>query len=397
MCVSRVCAMGVLEVVAAIILLACGSQAENLNVHEGKQANWGSRGVPHPRCATLKRKRTGDLGEELVYDRYWNGLYRIPRQEFENLLDSVYPLLIKDFQKQVNASGAAVSPRTNLSMTLCYLGGGRVWDIVVMHHVSTGLFYNSNLETIRAINISVAIPGIPFDDKAELDRLAAGFKKASGGVFDGCVGAIDGLAIRIRCPRFAANPTSYYNRKHYYSMNLQAVCDADLVIRYYSLKTAGATHDSLAWDVSDLHMQMKTGKLPKGYWIVGDDAYPNTEYLSTPYSGRNISSRKSNYNFFCSKMRCAIERCFGVFVVRWQIFQRAILQEPDEATEIVACCIRLHNICMQARANVPLEGAGAYEEQQHVADANVVVPRLDTKLRAELVDLVEELGFVRPY
>jgi hypothetical protein len=71
-------------------------------------------------------------------------------------------------------------------------------------------------------------------------------------VFEHCVGVIDGLAIRIRCPRFAANPHSYFNRKGYYSMNLQAVCDANLVIRCYSLRTVGATHDSLAYNVMDL-------------------------------------------------------------------------------------------------------------------------------------------------
>ena len=52
-----------------------------------------------------------------------------------------------------------------------------MWDIVIMHHVSTTCFYDSVYDTIDAINANVAIPGIPFDNTIELDKLAAGFKK----------------------------------------------------------------------------------------------------------------------------------------------------------------------------------------------------------------------------
>ena len=141
-----------------LIIAACLEQSPLVNDQfQGRSANWGTKGIPHPWCATLKRKRTDEeLGDELIYDRYWNGLYRLPKAVFEDLLRNVEDDLLKNFQKQVCASGAAVPPRTMLSMTMCYLGGGRMWDIVIMHHVSTSCFYNSVYDTIDAINANVA-------------------------------------------------------------------------------------------------------------------------------------------------------------------------------------------------------------------------------------------------
>eukprot|EP00959_Pyramimonas_sp_CCMP1952_P457574 9475167-Pyramimonas_sp.AAC.2 len=118
--------MDVRDVLAAIIVFALSLEA-TVNEFQRKFAYWFSIGVPHPRCATLKRKRADDLGEELLaYNRYWNGLYRLSRHSFDDLLTRIGPCLKKQFQKQVNASGAAVPPKMMLSMTLCYLGGGRV-------------------------------------------------------------------------------------------------------------------------------------------------------------------------------------------------------------------------------------------------------------------------------
>jgi hypothetical protein len=58
-----------------------------------------------------------------------------------------------------------------------------------MHLVSSAAFYVALWETIAAINKNVAIPGIPYDDIDESNKIAKGMKHASGGVFEHCVGA----------------------------------------------------------------------------------------------------------------------------------------------------------------------------------------------------------------
>lgn len=68
------------------------------------------------------------------------------------------------------------------------------------------------------------------DDDAMLAEIEQGFaeKSASGGFVRNCVGAIDGIAIRIQCPSKAdcSNPAAHLNRKGFYSINCQAICDS---------------------------------------------------------------------------------------------------------------------------------------------------------------------------
>ena len=52
-----------------------------------------------------------------------------------------------------------------------------------------------------------------------LKKLSAEFGEDSMGVFNGCFGAIDGLAIRIECPRDVLDPGNYFSRKNFYALS----------------------------------------------------------------------------------------------------------------------------------------------------------------------------------
>lgn len=78
----------------------------------------------------------------------------------------------------------------------------------------------------------------PLEDEdalTEMEREFAALSR-SDGIVRGCVGALDGLAIRINCPSRtdSAKAASFMNRKKFYSMNCQAICDARLRFRYFS-------------------------------------------------------------------------------------------------------------------------------------------------------------------
>ena len=92
--------------------------------------------------------------------------------------------------------------------------------------------------------------------------MAAGFSRISAGVLTGCLGALDGLLIPIECPRQARdfggqeacyNPLSYYCRKGFYAVNVQAICDAHCRFSYVSVQTPGTTRDSLAFSLCDAY------------------------------------------------------------------------------------------------------------------------------------------------
>ena len=78
----------------------------------------------------------------------------------------------------------------------------------------------------------------PLEDEdalTEMEREFAALSR-SDGIVRGCVGALDGLPIRINCPSRtdSAKAASFMNRKKFYSMNCQAICDARLRFRYFS-------------------------------------------------------------------------------------------------------------------------------------------------------------------
>lgn len=79
--------------------------------------------------------------------------------------------------------------------------------------------------------------------------IAAGFDKLGQGVMTGCVGAVDGVALKINRPRpgCAGNPKEYFNRKGFYAVVLQAICDHKRRFMFCSATMPGSTHDSRAF------------------------------------------------------------------------------------------------------------------------------------------------------
>ena len=88
----------------------------------------------------------------------------------------------------------------------------------------------------------------------------------SKGTMVGCIGAIDGMAVRIKKPSKidVENCRNYMNRKGFYSINLQALADVDRKFVWYSMDTQGSTHDSLAFRICNLDLPWRIGLCLKG-------------------------------------------------------------------------------------------------------------------------------------
>ena len=104
---------------------------------------------------------------------------------------------------------------------------------------------------MQALNEMFEI-GLPLSSLPELQRVAREYSKFSNGHIKDVVTAIDGWVCRTRCPTSeeVMFPAHYRNRKGFFGIVVIAGCESNLRFNIFSSKCSGATHDSLAWEVS---------------------------------------------------------------------------------------------------------------------------------------------------
>ncbi|TWW58757.1 hypothetical protein D4764_06G0002870 [Takifugu flavidus] len=124
---------------------------------------------------------------------------------------------------------------------------------------------------------------IKFPSLVDIPNIAAGFERLSGSpALQNVVGSIGGCHIRIKRP--VADAHCYFNRKLFYSIQLQAVCDHQGLFIDIFTGYPGSVRDTQVLRNSPLYVQGLYP--PEGYCIVGDGGYPCMSRpiaLVTPY------------------------------------------------------------------------------------------------------------------
>ena len=182
-------------------------------------------------------------------------------------------------------------------------------------------------ETCQAIK-TVLLPKyvtMPSDDR--LTEIINGFETKFG--FPNCGGAIDGTHIPIIAPR--DHHTDYYNRKGYYSLVAQVICDHEYRVMSVTAGWPGRVHDARVFVNSAIcrqgnagtlfpHRPRRVGDVDVPVVVLGDPAYPLLPWLMKPFSdsGR-LSQEQRNYNYQHSRARMVIENTFGRCKARWRI------------------------------------------------------------------------------
>ena len=114
--------------------------------------------------------------------------------------------------------------------------------------------------------------------KEEILRIFDGFEQVF--YLPRVIGEIDGSHICIIAP--SEDEDAYVNRKRYHSINIQAICNANLIFRYVVAKWPGSHHDSFILKASTVHNRFKSGEFGD-CWLLGDSGYPQKKWLITPY------------------------------------------------------------------------------------------------------------------
>ncbi|KAE9108655.1 hypothetical protein PF007_g12574 [Phytophthora fragariae] len=279
--------------------------------------------------------------------------YKMSRQSFMALAAKLESRLTVDEQQSRNRTG--IEPITHINklhMLLRWLSGGSYHDIRSKSGVSVSAFYDCIHEVVEAI---IAHPDLQlqFPTTLAAQRHAASeFKKLSTSkVMKGCVGAVDGWLCPIKAPkknevtRVRSFFSGHYQR---YGVDVQACCDHLSRFTAVTCSSPGGTGDSVAFLKWRLSAVVDT--FPNGLYLVGDNAYTNTNKLLTPFPRPRIATAyHDSFNFYLSQLRIRIEMAFGLLVCKWRVFNAPleIAFRRVPRTKLAACI--LHNWCINRR------------------------------------------------
>ncbi|XP_050336478.1 putative nuclease HARBI1 [Bactrocera neohumeralis] len=214
-----------------------------------------------------------------------------------------------------------------------------------------------SLRAVAKLIVKVKGGEIKFPSSIEEETfIKTGFFRKFG--IKSTIGAIDCTHIAIIAPpsNNVERPLNLYlNRKGFYSINVEAVCDHRLCFTFVNAKFPGATHDSGIWATSDLREQLirqhtnTSEQQRRESWLLGDQGYPLEPWLLTPVGTPN-THKEQKYNKLHGSARNCIERAFGVLKSRFRcLLKHRVLHYSHETSALfVSTCVILHNIMTKA-------------------------------------------------
>lgn len=174
--------------------------------------------------------------------------------------------------------------------------------------------------------------------------------------FPHCLGAIDGK--HVRCEKPNRKGSEYFNYKHYHSIVLMAVADANYSFIAIDIGGYGSSSDSTVFQNSNFGKRLERGQLslpePQTlphddngnefpYVFVGDEAFALSEHIMRPYPRRNLTLSEKVFNYRLSRARMRVECTFGILTNKWRILHRALDVNPKTCDVIIKACCILHN------------------------------------------------------
>ncbi|VVC94244.1 unnamed protein product [Leptidea sinapis] len=208
-------------------------------------------------------------------------------------------------------------------------------DINVHKTTVSRVVHKVSKEIAKLGRIYISMPN--YEDTTDVK---AQFFKIAG--FPNVIGCIDGSHIPIQSRGEQAE--IFRNRKGFFSINVQVVCDASLCIRDIDARWHGSTHDSTVYHNSFLRARLDNNEMD-GH-LLGDSAYPCGKYIMTPFLNPATNAEK-RYNEAQIKTRNTVERTFGVWKRRFPCLSQKLRLKLDHTLAVIVTTAVLHNIVLQ--------------------------------------------------
>lgn len=200
--------------------------------------------------------------------------------------------------------------------------------------------------------------------------------------FPRVIGCIDCTHIRIQSPG-GDDAEFFRNRKGYFSLNVQVVCDHNLKAIDIVVRWPGSSHDATIFEHSNLRRRFEENEFPSAL-LLGDSGYPVRNYLLTPLLNPNTTAEQC-YNEVQIRTRNIIERYYGVLKRRFPVLSLGMRLALQTAQDVIVATAVLHNVARDQNEEEPHIEIDVVEDG--LSDDIVVQharPR-DNALRAKLI------------
>ncbi|XP_028177228.1 putative nuclease HARBI1 [Ostrinia furnacalis] len=208
----------------------------------------------------------------LLDDAEFKYKYRFSKEYILKIVNFIRNDIIQDRR------GCGISPELQVLAALRTWARQEVQDDAADIH---GLSQQSITNVCRRVALALAKRAKDFiympRNLSEQEEVITGFREICG--FRHAIGAIDCTHVRIK--KVGGLSSQYYiNRKGFYSLNIQVVCDAKLKIRDIVARWRGSTHDSRIFNESTIKERFERGEFCGR--LIGDAGYALTPFLFTP-------------------------------------------------------------------------------------------------------------------
>ena len=178
---------------------------------------------------------------------------------------------------------------------------------------------------------------VQFPRQNELPKIRAEFYDIAK--FPGVIGAIDCTHVQIKV-NGEENIERFRNRKGKVTLNIQAICDANMKFTNMVIRWPGSVHDSRIFRTSEIRFKLEND--PVNGWLLGDSGYACVSYLMTPLLNPK-TPKERKYNVSHIKTRNIIERTFGAWKKKFNILKIGIQTKIETSINIIGACAVIWN------------------------------------------------------
>jgi hypothetical protein len=296
-------------------------------------------------------------------------------QYFFRVDPPTFTFLMKHLQQDLkptrrNSRGRAAIPATIVIATsLIYLSTGNTFASTALI-IRNGISETSVSRCIRMFTKSVtkrlASKLITFPlTQSGLRRNADAFEARS--LIPNIIGAIDGSHIRVAAPKH--DESSFYNRKSFHSIILQAIVDPRGYFMSADCGFPGRMSDPKVLRYTPVYVKAMTWFGRFGFYIYGDAAYPLLPWLMTGYRHQPTHDQEL-FNHHGSKARIIVEAAFGKLKGQWRCLSVGLrTRSPSQWKDTVVTCVCLHNLSILISRQGWGWGAGIVHDTEPAAFA----------------------------